>query len=210
MAKINIPHTKCEKGQTKSFLTGSAIFSYTHLENLAQVYRVNYLYIYIYIYIYIYVIYIRVWDRGQGDTVASQSSLCWPYNTPKHMAHRHSVRRRTLENMTEMMILICIVLAYKPRFSCQYESTMGARCSRSAYATLLRCSRAAHACSVKRALQVTHARSLYLCIFMSSWLIHSHRSRPMQARRSSRLIHSRRSRPTQACRRLRPKQARLQ
>ncbi len=46
MAKINIPHTKCEKGQTKSFLTGSTIFSYTHLENLAQVYRVNYLYIY--------------------------------------------------------------------------------------------------------------------------------------------------------------------
>ncbi len=45
LAKINIPHTKCEKGQTKSFLTGSAIFSYTHLENLAQVYRVNYLYI---------------------------------------------------------------------------------------------------------------------------------------------------------------------
>ncbi len=49
MAKINIPHTKCEKGQTKSFLTGSAIFSYTHLENLAQVYRVNYLYIICYL-----------------------------------------------------------------------------------------------------------------------------------------------------------------
>ncbi len=72
MAKINIPHTKCEKGQTKSFLTGSAIFSYTHLENLAQVYRVNYLYI-------IYVIYICVWDRGQGDMVASQSMLAISY-----------------------------------------------------------------------------------------------------------------------------------
>ncbi len=73
MAKINIPHTKCEKGQTKSFLTGSAIFSYTHLENLAQVYRVNYLYINI-----CYLIY-AVWDRGQRDSVASQSMLAISY-----------------------------------------------------------------------------------------------------------------------------------
>ncbi len=46
-----------------------AIFSYTHLENLAQVYCVNYLYI-------IYVIYICVWE---GDTVASQSMLAISY-----------------------------------------------------------------------------------------------------------------------------------
>ncbi len=67
-----------------------------------------------------YLIY-AVWDRGQGDSVASHR-VCWPYHTPKHMAHRHSVRRRTLENMTEMMILICIVLAYKPRFSCARQT----------------------------------------------------------------------------------------
>ncbi len=51
---------------------GRQFFSYTHLENLAQVYRVNYLYI-------IYVIYICVWDRGEGDTVASQSMLAISY-----------------------------------------------------------------------------------------------------------------------------------
>ncbi len=42
---------------------GSVIFSCTHIENLAQVYRVNYLYI------------IQHMDRGEGDTVASQSML---------------------------------------------------------------------------------------------------------------------------------------
>ncbi len=83
MATINILNTKCEKGQTKSFLTGSAFFSYTHLENLAQVYRVNYLYI-------IYVIYICVWDRGQGDTVASQSMLAISY-TKAHGTHTDTV-----------------------------------------------------------------------------------------------------------------------
>ncbi len=39
---------------------------------MAQVYRVNYLYI-------IYVVYICVWDRGEGDTVASQSMLATSY-----------------------------------------------------------------------------------------------------------------------------------
>ncbi len=67
MASMNNPHTKCETGQTQFFLTGLAIFSYTQLENLAHFYRVN-LYI-------IYVIYICVWDGGEGDTVASQTSL---------------------------------------------------------------------------------------------------------------------------------------
>ncbi len=72
MAKINITHTKCETGQTYFFLTGLAIFLYTQLENLAQVYRVNYLYI-------IYVIYICVWDRGERNTVTSQSMLAISY-----------------------------------------------------------------------------------------------------------------------------------
>ncbi len=58
----------------------------------------------------------------EGRGTRSHHRVCWPYHTPKHMAHRHSVRRRTLENMTEMMILICIVLAYKPRFSCARQT----------------------------------------------------------------------------------------
>ncbi len=58
----------------------------------------------------------------EGRGTRSHHRVCWPYHTPKHMAHRHSVRRRTLENTTEMMILICIVLAYKPRFSCARQT----------------------------------------------------------------------------------------
>ncbi len=76
--------------------------------------------------IYIYICYLHMCvgqragghGRIKGRGTRSHHRVCWPYHTPKHMAHRHSVRRRTLENMTEMMILICIVLAYKPRFSC--------------------------------------------------------------------------------------------
>ncbi len=148
MAKMNIPHTKCEKGQTKSFLTGSAIFSYTHLENLAQVYRVNYLYI-------IYVIYICVWDRGQGDTVASQSMLAISYTKAHGTQTQCSEENAGKYDRNDDTHLYCTSLQAAGSAArdkrCQYESTMGARCSRSAYATLLRCSHAAHACGVKRA-----------------------------------------------------------
>ncbi len=103
------------------------LFSYTHLEILAQVYRVNYLYI-------IYVIYICVWDRGQGDTVA--------HRVAGHIIHQSTWHTdtvfggETLENMTEMMILICIVLAYKPRVQLRATNaaSMKAQWARAAHA----------------------------------------------------------------------------
>ncbi len=41
--------------------------------------------------------------EGRGT---SHHRVCWSYHTSNHMAH--SVRRRTLENTTEMKILVCI------------------------------------------------------------------------------------------------------
>ncbi len=50
-------------------------------------------------------------QRGGWHSL-SHHRVCWSYHTSKHMAH--SVRRRTLENMTEMTIL--------PRFSCARQT----------------------------------------------------------------------------------------
>ncbi len=99
----------------------------------------------------------------EGRGTQSHHRVCWSYHTSKHMAH--SVRRRTLENTTEMKILVCIAVqvvvqlcATKHQLCmlpvcCQYESTTGARCSCSAYAPFLRCLiRSTCACSVKPAL----------------------------------------------------------
>ncbi len=88
MAKFYIPHTKCETGQTSFFLTVLAIFSYTQLENLAQVYRVN-LYIY---YLHMCVGHITTEFAG-------------------HIIHRstwHTVFRGERWKMTEMTILVFI------------------------------------------------------------------------------------------------------
>ncbi len=52
-------------------------------------------------------------QRGGGHGRITEYA-CWPYHTSKHMTH--SVRRRTLENMTEMRY--SSVLQYKPWFSC--------------------------------------------------------------------------------------------
>ncbi len=165
MAKIYIPHTKCEKGQTKSFLTGSAIFSYSYtswklgssLSCKLPIYNICYLHV--------------CGTEGRGTW--SHHRVCWPYHTPKHMAHRHSVRRRTLENMTEMMILICIVLAYKPRFSCARQTlpvwkhngrALLTLCIRNASALLTRRSRLQCETAVRRGRPYTFGNIVYICI----------------------------------------------
>ncbi len=49
--------------------------------------------------------YLHMPVRWGGGTW-SYHRVCWPYHTSKHMAH--SIQRRTLENMTEMTILVFI------------------------------------------------------------------------------------------------------
>ncbi len=86
-------------------------FLYTHLENLAQVYHVNYLYI-------IYIIYICVWDRGEGGHGRMTEYV-------GHIIHQstwHTVFGgecwKIRQKWWYSSALILLVLQYKPRFSC--------------------------------------------------------------------------------------------
>ncbi len=135
MAKMNFPHTKCETDQTYIFLTGLAIFSYTQLENLAQVYRVN-------PYI-IYVIDMRGY-RGEGDTVASQSLLAISYISGTHYSEENA-RKYDRNDDTRLYCSSTSRGSAAHDKCCQYESTMRARCSCSA-------SHHFYACSMKQAL----------------------------------------------------------
>ncbi len=127
MAKINIPHTKCETGQTESFLTGMSIFSYTQLENLAQVYCVN-LYI-------IYVIYICVWDRGEGHTEC-KSLLAISYIKAQGTQYSEENARKYDRNYDTRLYCSSTSRGSAAHDKCcQYESTMGARCSWSEFLT---------------------------------------------------------------------------
>ncbi len=51
---------------------------------------------------YIYNVIYMCGTEGRGTR--SHHRVCWPYHASKHMAH--SIQRRTLENMTEMTILV--------------------------------------------------------------------------------------------------------
>ncbi len=81
---------KMWEGSDIIFLTGWVIFLYTQLENLAQVYRVNYLYI------IQHVIYICVWDRGEGDTV---TFLADPLRIFRHL-HWNTASKFREHNLT--------------------------------------------------------------------------------------------------------------
>ncbi len=132
MANMNIPHIKCDTGQTfveRVFLKGLAIFSYTQLENLAQFYSVN-------PYI-IYMLFTYAW----GGTVASQ----FADHASKHTTH--SIQRRTPE---DMMILVFIAVQAAVQLRVTNAAGIKARCVRAAPALHARRLCAAHARGVKR------------------------------------------------------------
>ncbi len=114
-----------------------------HLENLAQVYRVNYLYI-------IYVIYICVWDRGQGTR--SHHRVCWPYHTPKNMAHRHRCSEENARKYerNDDTHLYCTSLQAVVQLHATNAASMKAQWARTAHALHTQRFCAAHACGVKR------------------------------------------------------------
>ncbi len=71
-----------------------------------------------------------VGQRGGG--ARSHHRVCWPYHTgtSKHMAH--SVRKRTLENKTEMMILVCIAVQAAVQLRGTNAASMKAQWARAA------------------------------------------------------------------------------
>ncbi len=74
----------------------------------------------------------------------------WPYHTSKHMAH--SIQRRTLENMTEIKILVFIAAVQATvQLHVTNAASMKAQWARAAPALHTHRFCAAHACGVKRA-----------------------------------------------------------
>ncbi len=59
--KMNIPHTKCENNTY-------ILNSYTHIENLAEVYRVNHLY---------NICYLHMCLGQRGGRKGSHHRVCW-------------------------------------------------------------------------------------------------------------------------------------
>ncbi len=150
MAKMNVPHTKCETGQTFFSDRVGNIFLYTTWKLGSSLScKHTYTHIYIYIYIYIYVIYICVWDRGEGDTVASQSLLAISCIKAHGTQYLEENARKCDRNDDTRLYCSSTSRGSVARVKrCQYEST-SACSSCFAYAPLLRCSRATHACGVK-------------------------------------------------------------
>ncbi len=56
----------------------------------------------------------------EGRGTRPHHRVGWPYHTSKHITH--SIQRRTLENITEMTILVFKLQPYKPRFSCVWQT----------------------------------------------------------------------------------------
>ncbi len=77
----------------------------------------------------------------EGRGTRSHHRVCWPYHISKHMGH--SIQRRTLENMTEITILICIAVQAAVQLCVKNAARMKEQWTRAAHA---------HACIVKRAL----------------------------------------------------------
>ncbi len=126
------------EGSDKIFPDRVGNFSYTHLENLAQVYRVNYLYI-------IYVIYICVWDRGQGDTVASQSMLAISYTKAHGTQTQCSEENAGKYDRNDDTHLYCTSLQAAVQLRATNAASMKAQWARAAHALHTQRFCAAHA-----------------------------------------------------------------
>ncbi len=94
----------------------------------------------------------------EGRGTRSHHRVGWTNHTSEHMAH--SIQRSTLENMTEITTLIFIAAVQAAvQLHVTNSASMKAEaqlllCIRTASALLTRRSRAAHACSVKPALDI--------------------------------------------------------
>ncbi len=86
----------------------------------------------------------------EGRGTRSHHKVCWPYHTSKHIAH--SIQRRTLENMTEMKILVFIAaIQATVQLRVTNAASMKAQWARAAPALHTHRFCAAHTCGVKRA-----------------------------------------------------------